>query len=168
MPVDVPELLSSIGLRVSREAIHALITEMTKTRASPTQVCERLAVRTSLHLLVFSPGAPRRIGGTERHPGPPGAAGPADVQRLTGLADDDVAAGLEPGDALALLSTALARVEGVVASNAAFDRLDLVYRRQPSFDAVFNALPVCRLSSLPTVTPAKVKTPPATPIPAAR
>jgi hypothetical protein len=44
MPVDVAEQLSSIGLRVSREAIHALINEMTKTRATPAQVCERLAV----------------------------------------------------------------------------------------------------------------------------
>ena len=44
MPVDLAEQLSSIGLRVSREAIHALINEMTKTRATPAQVCERLAV----------------------------------------------------------------------------------------------------------------------------
>jgi hypothetical protein len=34
-------------------------------------------------------------------------------------------------------------------------RLDFFYRRHPSFDALFNVLPVYRLSSLPTVTPAR-------------
>jgi DNA replication protein DnaC len=44
MPVDVAELLRALGFRITREAINALLTEMQKTRASPTQVCERLAL----------------------------------------------------------------------------------------------------------------------------
>lgn len=44
MPVDVAELLKVLGFRISSEVIHALLAELTKARASPTQVCERFAV----------------------------------------------------------------------------------------------------------------------------
>lgn len=44
MPVDVADLLKALGFRISADAIHVLLAELTKARASPTQVCERFAV----------------------------------------------------------------------------------------------------------------------------
>lgn len=42
MPVDVADTLRAHGFRTPKEAINALLAELTKARASPTQVCERL------------------------------------------------------------------------------------------------------------------------------
>jgi DNA replication protein DnaC len=44
MPVDVAELLAGLGFRLSAEAIRALVVELTKARASPVQVVERVVV----------------------------------------------------------------------------------------------------------------------------
>ena len=41
--VDIAELLHRIGLRVSREAIHALIAHATKSKIGPSQLLEQLA-----------------------------------------------------------------------------------------------------------------------------
>jgi DNA replication protein DnaC len=41
--VDIAELLHRIGLRVSREAIHALIAHATKSKLGPSQLLEQLA-----------------------------------------------------------------------------------------------------------------------------
>lgn len=41
---DVPELLHALGFRTSREAIVALLAHATKSRLSPAQTCEQLAV----------------------------------------------------------------------------------------------------------------------------
>ena len=42
MPVDVADALRALGFCMPKEAIKALVAEMTKARASPAQVCERL------------------------------------------------------------------------------------------------------------------------------
>lgn len=39
---DVAESLRQLGFRTSKETIDALLVELTKSRASPTQICERL------------------------------------------------------------------------------------------------------------------------------
>lgn len=41
-PVDVAELLHTIGIRLSKEALRALLDDMHKRKLSPTQVCEAL------------------------------------------------------------------------------------------------------------------------------
>ncbi len=41
-PVDVAELLKSIGFRLSKETLRALLDEMHKKKISPTQVCEQI------------------------------------------------------------------------------------------------------------------------------
>lgn len=42
-PVDVIELLRELGFRSAPEALRALLEHCTKSRASPTEVCEKLA-----------------------------------------------------------------------------------------------------------------------------
>lgn len=43
MPVDVADLMRALGLCTPKETIHALLAQLQKERATPTQVCERLA-----------------------------------------------------------------------------------------------------------------------------
>ena len=42
MPVDVADALRALGFRTPEDTINALLAELTKARASPTQLCERL------------------------------------------------------------------------------------------------------------------------------
>ena len=42
MTVDVADALRALGFRTPEDTINALLAELTKARASPTQVCERL------------------------------------------------------------------------------------------------------------------------------
>jgi DNA replication protein DnaC len=44
MPVDVTDLLRAIGFRTPKETIHALLVDLKKQHASPSQVCERLSI----------------------------------------------------------------------------------------------------------------------------
>ena len=44
MSVDVAELLTAVGFRLSAETIRSLLAELTKARASPAQVVERVVV----------------------------------------------------------------------------------------------------------------------------
>ena len=41
-PIDIAELLKSIGIRLSKEVLRALLDDMHKRKASPAQVCELL------------------------------------------------------------------------------------------------------------------------------
>lgn len=68
-PIDIAELLKSIGIRLSKEVLRALLDDMHKRKASPAQVCELLVAaeareRARRNVTVHAPGAGSRLGPT--------------------------------------------------------------------------------------------------------